>query len=231
MKKLVVSAIAALSFAATAASTQAADIPARVEAQPPAPIEVFNPWMIRVRAIGVLPESSARIRAGGVLIPGASAKISNSVVPEVDITYFFSRNLAVEAICCVTPHRIKATGAIAALGRIGSTLVFPPTVLLQYHFTNFGAFKPNVGVGVNYTHYFNNSAGPLFANLKIRDSWGVAAQIGFDYMIDKHWGINFDVKRIYMQPNARVTLLPALPIRAKVKIDPWIIGAGVTYKF
>jgi hypothetical protein len=43
MKKLVVSAIAALSFAATAASTQAADIPARVEAQPPAPIEVFNP--------------------------------------------------------------------------------------------------------------------------------------------------------------------------------------------
>ncbi|MCC2098973.1 MAG: OmpW family protein, partial [Hyphomicrobiales bacterium] len=138
MKKIILSAIAGLAFASTVGTAQAADIPARVEAQPPAPFETFNPWMIRVRAIGVLPESSATVSAGGALIPGASAKVSSSVVPEIDITYFFTRNIAVEAICCLSPHRIKARGAIAALGRIGSTLVFPPTVMLQYHFTNFG---------------------------------------------------------------------------------------------
>jgi outer membrane protein len=59
----------------------------------------------------------------------------------------------------------------------------------------------------------------------------VAGQIGFDYMIDRHWGINFDVKKIYIEPKATVTLLPATPLTANVKIDPWIIGTGVTYRF
>ena len=85
---------------------------------------------------------------------------------------------------------------------------------------------------MNYTHYFKNGgAGPSYANLSIKDSWGVAGQIGFDYMLDKHWGINFDVKKIMMEPNATVTLLPSTPVTAKVKINPWIVGTGITYKF
>ena len=59
----------------------------------------------------------------------------------------------------------------------------------------------------------------------------MAGQIGFDYMLDKHWGVNFDVKKIMMEPNATVTLLPATAVTAKVKINPWIIGTGITYKF
>ncbi|MGE3645333.1 MAG: OmpW family protein [Beijerinckiaceae bacterium] len=231
MKRILMSAAAACAMMFAAGSAQAADIPDRVEAVAPAPVETFNPWMIRVRAIGVLPQSSATVSAFGAPIAGAGLKVSNSIVPEVDISYFFTPNWAVEAICCLTPHRIKATGTIAGLGRVGSTLVFPPTVMFQYHFTGLGALKPYIGLGVNYTHYFRNSAGPAFANLRIRDSFGVAAQIGFDYMIDRHWGINVDVKRIMMQPNASVTLLPAVPVTAKVKIDPWIVGAGVTYRF
>lgn len=221
----------ALTISLGVSTAQAADIPERSPAIAPAPLEIWNPWMIRVRAVGILPVSSAHVRAAGALIPGAGLKVSNSIVPEIDISYFFTPNWAVEAICCLSPHRIRATGAIAALGRVGSTLVFPPTVMLQYHFTNFGALKPYVGLGVNYTHYFNNSAGPAFANLRIKDSFGFAAQIGFDYMFDKHWGFNFDIKRVLMQPSASVTLLPAVPVTSKVKIDPWIVGAGVTYKF
>jgi outer membrane protein len=120
------------------------------------------------------------------------------------------------------------------VGEVGKTLVFPPTVMLQYHFTNFGAFKPYVGVGVNWTHYFRNKAtGPTFSNLDIKDSFGVAAQIGFDYMINRNWGFNVDVKRIMMRPDATVVLngAPPTPVRAKVRIDPWVVGAGVVYRF
>jgi outer membrane protein len=225
---------ASVALGAVALPAVAADLPQR--APVPAPImtyEAFDPWMIRVRAIGVIPDGTSKVSVGGA--PSVSGlKISNTVVPEIDITYFFTKNIAVEAICCVSPHKIKGSNALAGVGEVGKTLVFPPTVMLQYHFTNFGAFKPYVGVGVNWTHYFRNKAtGPTFSNLDIKDSFGVAAQIGFDYMINRNWGVNFDVKRVMMRPDASVTLNGATPtaVRAKVRIDPWIVGAGVVYRF
>ncbi|MBK9081185.1 MAG: OmpW family protein [Rhizobiales bacterium] len=153
--------------------------------------------------------------------------------PEVDISYFFTKNIAVEAICCITPHKIRGTGAIAALGQIGKTTLFPPTVMLQYHFTEMGALQAVCRHRPQLHEVLRERTGPNYVGLNIRDSWGVAGQIGFDYMIDRHWGINFDVKKIYMEPRAAVTALTpgALPVSAKVKINPWIIGTGVTYRF
>lgn len=230
-------ALGAVLAATVSASAVAADLP-RNKVAPVAPVvDTWSPWMIRVRALAVLPDSSAKVYLNGAQIPNASAKVSNSIVPEVDITYFFTKNIAVEAICCVTPHKVTAKGSIAALGEIGKTVVFPPTVLLQYHFDGMGAFKPYVGVGVNYTHYFKNGTGANFSELKIKDSWGVAAQIGFDYMINRNWGINVDVKKVMMQPDANITVAPgvlaptAVPVTAKVKIDPWLVSTGVTYRF
>ena len=233
MKVSIRSTLSALVLGVVAMPAFAADLPARDPALAPAPVvfDSYHPWMVRVRAIGVLPVSSASVTAAGAIVPGGSLKVTNSVVPEVDISYFFTKNIAVEAICCITPHTVKGAGTLAAVGKVGSTIVFPPTVLLQYHFTGLGALKPYIGVGVNYTHYFRDGNGPLFANLKIKDSWGVAGQIGLDYMLNDNWGINVDVKKIMMEPNATATLLPATPITAKVKINPWVVGVGLTYRF
>ena len=219
----------------SASAAFAADLPSKNQAAPaPAPIvEPFNPWMLRIRALAFVPQSSANLYAAGTPIDG-TLKVTNTVVPEIDISYFFTKNIAVEAICCVVPAKINAKGAVAALGNVGEVIAFPPTITLQYHFTDLGAFKPYVGIGVNYTHFFKNGNGANFANLKVDDSWGVAGQIGFDYMIDKHWAFNVDVKKIYMQPHAQVNLLAgggAVPLVAKTKIDPWLIGVGVGYKF
>lgn len=221
--------------ALAAPAALAADLPSKKEmAAAPAPVvEEFMPWMVRIRALAFVPQSSANLYAAGTPIDG-TLKVSNTVVPEIDISYFFTKNIAIEAICCVVPAKINAKGAVAALGNVGDVVAFPPTVTVQYHFTDLGAFKPYVGVGVNYTHYFPNGNGANFANLKVDDSWGIAGQIGFDYMIDKHWAFNVDVKKIYMQPNAQVNLLTAggaVPLVAKAKIDPWLIGVGVGYRF
>jgi outer membrane protein len=221
---------AAVVFGALTFPAIAADLPQRAAA--PAPMmsyESFDPWMIRVRAVGVLPDGESKVSVGGA--PSVNGlKISNTFVPEVDITYFFTKNIAVEAICCVSPHKIKGSKALAGVGEIGDALLFPPTIMLQYHFTNFGAFKPYVGVGVNWTHFFRTDASAGFNRLNIDDSFGVAAQVGFDYMINRNWGINVDVKRIMIRPDATVRL-GLVPITAKVHIDPWVVGVGVTYRF
>ena len=249
MSSLVRAVVGSLLLLATSLTAQAGETvkKKKVKAAPAAAaspvakspaLEPFNPFMIRVRAVAIVPDASAKVYVGGAYQNGANVDITNSYVPEVDVSYFFNKNFAVEAICCVAPHTVKAAGTLASgaatNGNLGDTLLFPPTVLAQYHVTDFGAFKPYIGVGVNYTHYFKNGgSGSNFSHLNIKDSWGIAGQIGFDYMIDKHWGFNFDVKKIMMEPNASVTLLalPTTPVTAKVKINPWIIGTGVTYKF
>ena len=189
-------------------------------ATPPAD---WSRFMVRVRAIGVLPDSSAKLN-----IPGR-AKVSDDVMPEIDLSYFFTPNLAVEVICCASKHKISGRGAINGLS-IGKTWVIPATVTAQYHFTDFGAFKPYVGAGVNYSIYFNEDGGAGVSRLKLKNSVGVAAQVGFDYMIDEHWGVNFDLKKIYMEPKIRLTASGA-DVRGKARINPWVTGVGVTYRF
>ena len=218
---------AALLAGTALTSAGAADLPSAKTA-PLAPVMTqWSPWMIRGRALFVVPQEGAKPKLGGAPTTGGELALSNSVVPELDTGSFFTRNIAVELILGVTPHNVKGSGTLAG-ARIGSAWLLPPTLMLQYHFTDLGAFKPYVGVGVNYTVFFNEKAKGGFASFDLKDSFGFALQAGFDYMIDRHWGINFDVKKIFLEPKVKVN--NGL-ISGKVKIDPWLIGAGVTYRF
>ena len=206
---------------------QAADLPS-AKTVPIAPtFSTWSPWMIRGRALFVVPQEKASLNIGGAPVVGGKVDISNSVVPELDITYFFTKNIAAELILGVTPHSVKGAGSLAG-ARIGSAWLLPPTLMLQYHFTDLGAFKPYIGAGVNYTVFFNEKAKGGFTDFDLKDSFGFALQAGFDYMIDQHWGFNFDVKKLFLEPKVKVN---NGIVAGKVKIDPWLIGAGLTYRF
>ncbi|GBD47930.1 OmpW/AlkL family protein [Methylopila sp. Yamaguchi] len=225
MKFLLAPALALAALAPAIGVARAADAPL----DPPtfetaAPFD-WSRFMVRGRVIGVVPHKSK----ANFNIPG-SAHISSDVMPEIDFTYFFTPNLAIEVICCASKHSIKGRGALKGLN-VGDTWVIPATVTAQYHFTNFGKFKPYVGVGVNYSIYFNeDGAGPTVRRLNLKNSVGVAGQIGFDYMIDEHWGVNVDVKKIYMEPKISLAAGGA-NVHGRAKINPWVIGTGVTYRF
>lgn len=221
------SVCAALLAGTALTPAQAADLPSAKTA-PLAPIMTqWSPWMIRGRALFVIPQESAKLKLGGAPIVGGDVNISNSVVPELDISYFFTQNIAVELVLGVTPHNVKGAGTLAG-ARIGSAWLLPPTLMLQYHFTGLGAFKPYVGAGVNYTVFFNEKAKGGFTSFDLKNTFGLALQVGFDYMLNEHWGINFDVKKIFLEPKVKVN--NGL-ISGKVKIDPWLIGTGITYRF
>lgn len=207
----------------------------------------FNPWQIRLRALAVVPAGSGAVTTlNGAGVPAISnLGISNSVVPELDITYYFTKNIAVELILGVTPHNVAPKGALAtalgSTGTIGRTWLLPPTLMLQYHFTDLGAFKPYVGVGVNYTMFFSQSSRGAMANgapfaydrFSVAPAAGLALQAGFDYMIDRHWGVNVDVKKIFLRSTFKYTdSTGALAVTSgRVTIDPWLISTGITYRF
>ena len=259
---LLASAVAGMLQAAPAS---AADLP--VYKAPPVAVDVWNPWMVRVRVVGVLPRDSgsvyipdptlnATLALLGLStvnpVPGNPLAVSKTVIPEIDISYFFTPNIALELILAVTPHKVTGQGLLAGLD-IAQTWLLPPSLTLQYHFTNFGAFKPYIGGGVNYTIFFNTSGSnipavvPLTApigvpltvtSLNVKNSFAPVAQIGFDYMLTKNVGVNFDVKKLWLRPQWNGTiavdgaLFPApFAMNGKVNLDPWLVGGGVTYKF
>ena len=224
------SAVVAISALAASAAMIAPAIAADVAAPAPvykaAPVVAEkSPWQIRVRALAVLPEDGGKVDQ----IPGSDLSYSDAYVPELDITYYFTDNFAAELILGVTPHDINGAGSISSLGKIGDVWLLPPTLTLQYHFTNFGAFKPYVGAGINYTIFFNEKNGSA-DQLNVKDTFGWALQAGFDYMIDEHWGFNFDVKKLFLSPDYSVTVA-GTQYTGKADLDPWIVGVGVTYRF
>ncbi len=222
--------VLAAALGGAVAPALAADLAPIYKKAPPV-VEAWNPWMIRVRALGVLPDAGGStvnvLGLPALSSPNSGLSIDNSVVPELDISYFFTRNIAAELILGVTKHNITGTGTLNGLN-VGSAWLLPPSLTLQYHFTDFGAFKPYVGVGVNYTVFFSQHAantplaGLAVTQLNITNSFGAVAQVGFDYMLDRHWGLNFDVKKLFLEPNYSATVNNAIPISdARISTPGW----------
>ncbi len=231
LRHFAISSLAVVSISAFAGQAGAADISQWPTPDAPTIVATTSPWMIRVRGLGVVPDEEASLALNGAAIAGGDVDISNSIVPELDITYFFTDNFAAELVLGTTPHNVKGAGTIAGVGKIGRAWLLPPTLTLQYHFDLANGIKPYVGAGVNYTFFYNQEAKGVFTSFDLDNSFGWALQAGVDFMIDEHWGINFDVKKIFL--NADVTAVaPALGVvTGDVDIDPWLIGAGVTYRF
>jgi outer membrane protein len=219
-----------------------ADEPAATAQAPTAStVQDWSRWQIRLRALGVVPDSSSSTAyvqgVPALSSPNSGLSVGNSVVPELDISYYFTRNVSAELILAVTQHHITATGALSGLD-VGSAWLLPPTLTFQYHFTDFGRFQPYIGIGINYTFFFGQqpagaytASGLAITNLNIHNALGGAAQVGFDYMIDAHWGINLDVKKLILRPNYDAWVNGSIPVTGTASLDPWLFGGGITYRF
>lgn len=173
-----------------------------------------SPWMIGVRAIGILPDDSSDI-------PGLS--VDDRWTPELNFTYFVNRNFAFELIAATAKHEITLDGT--SIGRVGHV---PPTLTAQWHFTDLGAFKPYVGAGLNYTFFYDKRLAN--GTLEIEDgSFGGAVQVGFDYALDKNWSLNLDAKYIWIETDVKVVGSGARV--GNVEINPLVIGLGARYRF
>ena len=179
-------------------------------------------WQVRVRAVNLDAANKGEAAKGA-----AGVSINDKVIPELDISYYFTPNFAAELVLTYPQKQdVRSNGV-----KIGSLKHLPPSLMAQYHFTNFGAFKPYVGAGINYTRFSSVKFDPaveaaLDPSIK-KNSWGGALQVGFDYALDKNWSINFDVKKVYISTD----VYSAGAKVGKFKVDPLLVGVGVGYRF
>lgn len=184
----------------------------------------FKGLLIRLRGIAVVPQENATVS-----VIGGDVDVHNAYVPELDLNWFFTENIAVELIAAITPHGVDAEDTSLGDVDLGDVWLLPPTLLLQYHHPFKNGFKPYIGAGVNYTVFFNEDApGGTVTSIDYDNAFGWALQFGVDYMLDEHWLVNLDVKKLFLNTDVSIN---GGAIKADVDIDPWIIGFGVGYRF
>ena len=179
-----------------------------------------NPWMVRARATHLNWDNATTNS-----VTSLGVRADNKTIPEIDITYFFTKNFAAELVLSY-PQRVEVFAGAASLGTVTA---LPPTLLAQYHFTNLGPVKPYVGAGLNYTRFGSRNLATNNAYSVEKDSWGYALQAGADYMLTKNWGVNLDIKYIDIKTDviANATNTSA----GTLKLSPIATSVGVTYKF
>lgn len=183
--------------------------------------------MVRFRVIGVIPETDGSISPA----IGGHPDISSEVWPEVDFSYFLTRNLALEIIAASPQHDVHWRDSAAGSLDLGKVRLLPPTLTLQYHFLPDSDFSPYVGAGINYTWFYDRTGprSPLVTSVRYDDGVGAVLQAGVDYRLTGRWYFNFDVKQVFL--NTTVTLNGGSLATAKVNINPTIVGVGVGYRF
>ena len=209
----------------------------------------------RVGAVTVDPDSSSSNLNSAALgeVPGAQVSVDSDTQLGLTVSYMFTDQIAL-GVLGATPfkHDIKGDGtALGGTGKLAETKHLPPTITVQYFPMPSGSkFQPYVGVGVNYTNFFEEKTtqkltgiyddlagnpGINRTDIKLDDSFGLAAEIGADYMITENIGVNAAIWYADIDTEATINAYAgnakADTSTIDVDIDPWVYMVGVSYKF
>lgn len=176
-------------------------------------------------AIGVLPQKGGRVDA-----IGGKPEASDTLTPQLDLTYFLTSNLSLNLIAATSRHDVSVQGSALGDVDLGRVWVLPPTLTLQFHPLPAARLSPYVGAGVNYTVFYGEGGGrtPPVSKVDVENSWSWALNAGVDYALTPNWGLNLDVKKLFLRPDVSVN---GGAIGARADLDPWIVGAALRYRF
>lgn len=167
---------------------------------------------------GVMPDSGSNTRAGRV-------SVDDNVRPTLTFEYFVADRIGIEVLAAWPfEHDFKVGGSKA-----GKTKHLPPTVSVQYHFVNESTITPFVGVGLNYTHFWDEKGTGALAGARVSmdDSWGVALHAGIDVALSENSALRADLRWIDIDTKVKVNGTSI----GKVHVDPLVAGLAYVIKF
>lgn len=200
---------------------------------------------VRAGAAAVDPqEDSSTLSLNGASLAGTSAGVDSNTQLGLTFTYMVSNNIGIEVLAA-TPFSHTVTA------NLGGTTVeaadikhLPPTVSAVYYpMAADSAFQPYVGIGINYTTFFDEEVSSELdavttdlglgeaRGLDLDDSFGLAFQVGCDFMVSDTLMINAAVRKIDISTTATFSYAGGNKIEADVDIDPMVYMVGVGYKF
>jgi len=214
----------------------------------PASAHEAGDWLVRFGSSMVDPKSdngSLDLSA----VPGFGVQdisVDDQIGVTFNFTYMYTANIGIELLAALPyEHDIEVAGLP---GTAATVTHLPPTLSLQYHFLPDAKFQPYAGLGLNFTWFTDESKkeGLRAADVALTDilgtpvttgidvdstSFGFAAQLGFDYIINERWFLNLDVRYIDISTEATLIVNGENFQTADVDIDPIVYGIHVGYRF
>lgn len=200
-------------------------------------------FIVRAGAATVAPnEDSGNLKLDGTKISGTKATVDSDTQLGLAFAYMITDHVGIELLAA-TPfqHEVSVKGLGAGLdGKLADIKHLPPTLSLQYYPMDAGSkFQPYAGVGINYTLFFNEDLTSErkdqgFSNMKMKNSVGLAGQLGVDYMVSDNLLVNASVWYVDINTEASIDGPSALGVgktKVDVDIDPWVYMVGLGYKF
>jgi len=194
---------------------------------------------IKVVATGVLPDGEIdSVAVDLVGLPaGTNTAASDNYVPTIAVEYFVTDNFSIETIAGTTQHDVDTiSGFPAGTELVSDALLLPATVTAKLH-VDVGGVKPYVGAGPAYFIWLSDKPGaatiPLgVTDTDLSDEFGFALQAGIDVPVgDDGFGVTLDAKRYFIGTTARWFAGDTLVIETEHNLDPWVLSAGVSYRF
>ncbi|CAN6134213.1 OmpW Outer membrane protein W [Methylophilaceae bacterium] len=175
----------------------------------------------------------------------ANLQVEANTIPELDISYYLTKNIAAELILAVgTRHDVSVSGTGGVVGHdLGSVNLLPPTLTAQWHFNPDQMIDPYVGaggafvLGLDRKLTANVSSGTAYLPIRIdRSAFGAVLQAGFDVNLQDKWLVNFDVKKIWFNTDVKLDATGVLTPAGYQKIDnldinPLVVSVGIGKKF
>jgi outer membrane protein len=211
----------------------------------PAAAQAYQPgdFIVRAGVAHVEPnEDSGEVKLDGAKVSGTKATVDGENQLGLTFAYMLTEHVGIELLAA-TPfsHTVSVKGLGPGLdGKLADVKQLPPTLSLQYYpMAPSSRFQPYAGVGINYTTFFDTDLTGTrknqgFSDLKLKDSVGLAAQLGMDYMLTDNVLLNASVWYVDIDTEASVDGPSALSVgktKVDVDIDPWVYMVGVGYKF
>jgi len=115
---------------------------------------------------------------------------------------------------------------------------FSPTLLLNYKFLEeSSAFRPYIGAGINYTHFYDRtstaegnavSGGPTTVDLS--DSWGPAGTVGVTYRLPQNWSLDASYSMARVRSKLEANTSGAIR-RTTIDFKPsaWVLSVGYSF--
>lgn len=204
-----------------------------------APIWHAGDVIVRGGGSVVVPSEETHGKSGTLApaLAGTGVSVDNDVKPSVTLAYMLTNHIDVELLAAWPfKHDVSLHGGALGGTDLGSIKQLPPTLSVDYHFDTGTPISPYVGVGVNYTLFFDESvhrqaAAAGVTGLDLSNSVGPAAQVGVDYRLGEHWLINANVRYIQIDTNAHVHTVGGGRTKVNLDINPWVYTAGIGYRF
>lgn len=199
-------------------------------------------FQVKVLGSAVLPSGAVtkvNNDGAGLVSSGAvtNTVASDNAVPTVAVEYFFTPNISVETICCVTGHHVTASaGTVKGQVAIDNVQIVPATFTAKYHVPLAPGIKPYAGVGPALFIVLADSPSAFVRSLgvtrtKMSSELGVAVQGGVDIAIGHGYGITFDAKKYWVSTNAHVYAGGNEVLSTRNRLAPWVLSGGVSYRF